>query len=132
VLNSQRTRIAAERQRPLPAGLALDRDELAGIPQQEALQHDQREGHRDDANRHRRHQVIRRRAELVGELVEVGGENEVALGVAQHQRQAEDLEAEEEDEHAGEQERRRDHRQADVAGDLERRRAGHPRRFLDV
>ena len=94
---------AAERQRPLPAGLALDGDELAGVPQQVALQHDEREGHRDDADRDRRHQVVRRRAELVGELVEIGGEDEVAFRIAEDERQAEDLEAEEEDEHAREQ-----------------------------
>ena len=122
---------AAERQRPLAAGLALDRDELAGVLQQVALQHHQREGHRDDAHRHRRHQVVRRRAELVGELVQVGGEHQVALRIAEHQRQAEDLEAEEEHQHAREEQRRRDHRQAHVAwrpGTASRRSCAPPPR----
>src|SRR5664280_1941064 len=122
----------AGRQRPLPAGLALDGDVLAGVAQQEALQHHQRKRHGDDADRDRRHEVIGRRAELVGELEEIGREDEVAFRVAEHQRQAEDLEAEEEHEHAREEEGRRHHGQADVARDLERRRAGHAGGFFHV
>lgn len=40
----------------------------------EALQQHQRKGDRDDADCHCRHQVIRRRAQLVGQLVQIGGQ----------------------------------------------------------
>jgi hypothetical protein len=58
----------AERQRPLATGLALHGDVLAGVLQQVALQHHERERDRDDADRDRGHQVAGRRASLLVSL----------------------------------------------------------------
>ena len=101
---------AAERQQLLSRRLALHRDVLAGALEQPPLQQHQRERDRDDAHRHRGHEVIRRRSELVRQLEEIGGQHEMAFRVAEHERQAEQLEAEEEDEHRGVEERRHRHR----------------------
>ena len=123
---------AAQRQLAHPPGLALDRRVLARVLQQVALQQHQRERDGDDADRDRGHQMVRRRAELVRELVEVRRQHQVAFRIAQHERQAEELEAQEEDEHRGEQQRRHDERQADRRRDAKRRGAGDTRGLLDV
>ena len=107
VKSSHSATIANATHRHAPSGsavwrarLALHRDELVGALQQPALQQHQRQRDRDDAHRDRRHQVIRRHAELVGELVQIGREHQVAFRIAEHQRQAEHFEAEEEHQHA--------------------------------
>ncbi len=123
---------AAERQKLLPRRLALDRHVLARGLEQPALQQHQRKGHRDDAHRNRRHEVIGGRAELVGQLVQVGRQHEVALGIAEDQRQAEELEAQKEHQHRGVEQGGHGHRQADVERDAQRIGADHARRFLDV
>ena len=61
---------------------------------------------RHDHDHDHRHQLIARRAEFVGQLVEIGGEHQALRRIAQHQRQTEQLEAEEENQHAGECDRR--------------------------
>jgi hypothetical protein len=122
----------AQGQQLLARRLALHRHEFAGGLEQPALHQHERERDRDDAHRDRRHQVIRRRAELVGELVQVGREHEVSLGVAEDEGQAEDLEAEEENQHRRIEKRRHRHRQAHVERDAQRIRADDARRFLDV
>jgi hypothetical protein len=72
----------AERQLANAAGLAFDRRVLARVLQQLALQQDERKRHRHDADRNCGHQVIRRRPELVGELIEVRRQHEMPLGIA--------------------------------------------------
>ena len=49
--------------------------------------------HRDYADRHRGHQVVRGCSELIGQLVQIRCENQMPLGVTQYERQAENLES---------------------------------------
>ena len=121
----------AEPQRPGLQPLAAHRDIALRLPQQQPLHEDKRRGDGDDHHHDHGHELIGRHAELVGELVEIGREHQHALRIAEHQRQAEQFEAEEEHQHAGKQDRRQHHRQADVdtrpEADWRRRRARPPR-----
>ena len=123
---------AAQRHGLAARALALDRHILVGGLEQPALYHHQRHGHHHQADGDGGHQVVRRRTELVGQLVQIGRQHQVAFRIAQHQHQAEHFEAEEEHQHAGIRQRRHDHRQRHIQHHLDRRGAGHAGRFLDV
>ena len=139
-MNANQNTIAAkagQRQRASLSGcgaqsLAAHRDVALRLPQQHALHEHERRGHRDDDDHDHRHELIGRHAELVGELEQVGREHQHALRIAEHQRQAEQLEAEEEHQHAGKQDGRQNHRQADVDRDLPRIGADDARGFLEI
>ena len=63
---------------------------------QEQTQHEhERQGYRGDDHGDDRHELIRHR-QLVSQLVEIGREDEQPLRIAEHERQAEQLETEEE------------------------------------
>src|SRR5206468_3173426 len=110
----------SERQFANAARLTLDRRVLARVLEESPLQQDERNRHCDDADRDRGHQVIRRRAELIRELIEIRRQHQMTFRVAQYQRQSEQLDAEEKDEHGREQQRGHDQRQADRRGDAKR------------
>ena len=59
-------------------------------------------------------------------------QHQVPLGVAQHQRQPEELEAEEEHQYAAVEHGRHDHGEADAGCHPQGAGAGHPRRLLNV
>ena len=71
-------------------------------------------------------------AELVGQLIEIGRQHHVALGVAQHQHQTENLQTEEEEQHAGVKDGRPHHRQTHRGHHLQRRGADGARRLFHV
>ena len=101
VNHSTMARKAGQRQRPSGNGamfspLPRTDDVALRVPQQAALQIDQRRRDGDDDDHDHGHQLVGRHAELVGELVEIGREHQHALRIAEHQRQAEQFEAEEE------------------------------------
>ena len=112
--------------------LGAHRDMALRLLQQLTLHGDQRHGDRDDDDGHHRHELIRRHRQLVGELEEIGREHEHVLRIAEHERQAEQLETEKEHQHAGKQDGGRRHRQTDVDRHPQRIRAGRARRLLEV
>jgi hypothetical protein len=105
---------------------------LARALQQVALQQHERKRDADDEDGDRRHQMVRRRPELVGELVQICREDEMAFGITQDERKAEELDAEEENQHRGKKQRRHDERQAHRERHAQRRGARRCARLLDI
>ena len=121
-----------QRQRPRLRRLALHGDKAVGGAHQPPLEHHQRDGDADQHHRHRRHQMVGGGAELVGQLIEIGRQHHVALGVAQHQHQTEDFQTEEKEQHAGVKNGRPHHRQTHRGHHLQRRGADGARRLFHV
>src|SRR5690606_20618636 len=123
---------AAQWQRASLGSLALDGYKAVGGTHQTALQHHQRNGHGDQNYGNRGHQVIGRDAQLVGQLVQVGGQDQVALGITQHQNQTKHFQAQEKQQYAGIENGRANHGQADRAHYLPRAGTGTTGGFFHV
>ena len=76
--------------------------------------------------------MIGGRTEFIGELIQVGGQHHVAFRVSQYQHQTKHFKAEEKQQHAGIENRRTYHRQADRGHHLQRRCPYRPRRLFDI
>ena len=109
---------ASQRQRPSRSGRGLAApaahgDVALGHAQQMTLKEDQRQRHQGDRHHHHGHELIRRRAQDIRQLEQIGGQHQHVGGIADDERQPEQLESEEEDQHAAVDQRRPDQRQAD-------------------
>jgi hypothetical protein len=123
----------AEPQRPRLAAPAAQGDVALGHPQQIPLQINQRQRHAGDGDDDHGHELIRGRAQNVGELEQIRGQHQHVGGIADDERQAEQLEAEKEDQDAAIDQRRPDERQGPSARKRKRwRRAAVPTRARSV
>ena len=115
------------------AALIRGRTRLA---KQHGLHDEERRGNREHHHGNHRHVLNGRPAGHTGKRIEISGEHQqtlrIARRLAEHQRQPEQLEAEQEHQRAGGEDRRQHHRQAHIDRDVPRTGAGGARRVLDL